>query len=148
MGWLLRYFSTPPTLATQQGQAEAQCDTRGNLKVTPVGLNGVAAYAPVLGAGTASIGTVVAQKQTTATPARVASSATNVTLLASNAARIKAIIYNESTQIVYVKYGATATATDYTVQIVPGGTLVVDTYSGRIDGIWVSAQGAAQVTEL
>lgn len=43
MGWLLHYFTTPPTLATQHQQAEAQCDTRGNLKVTLMALNSASA---------------------------------------------------------------------------------------------------------
>lgn len=91
----------------------------------------------------------VVQKSPTATLANVASSATSVTILAANTARKGAMIYNDSTQVLYLKFGATASATSFTVPLatntyyeVPGG------YTGIIDGIWVSANGNARVTEL
>lgn len=91
----------------------------------------------------------VFQKSQTATLTNVASSATNVTLLAANVTRIGAQIYNDSTQVCYVKFGVTASSTSFTVPLatntyyeVPGG------YQGQIDGIWVSSNGSARVTEL
>lgn len=88
-------------------------------------------------------------KSSTGTHANVASSASNVTLLASNASRLGATIYNDSTAILYVKLGATASTTSYAAQMatlsyyeVPFG------YTGIIDGIWASANGNARVTEL
>ncbi len=86
----------------------------------------------------------------TATLSNVASSATNVTLLASNAARKQAMIYNDSTAILYVKLGATASATSHTVQMAAASyyELPQPVYSGIIDGIWASANGSARVTEL
>lgn len=79
---------------------------------------------------------------------RVEDSATSVTLLALNAQRREAVIYNESSAALYVKFGATASATDYTVLLASGDTLQTR-YRGQIDGIWASdAGGAAQVTEL
>lgn len=86
-----------------------------------------------------------------ATIARVASSATSATLLAANADRRRLIIYNESTADLYVKFGATASITSYTVKLGPGDTYESPTdwvYTGIIDGIWSAANGAAQVTEL
>lgn len=84
-----------------------------------------------------------------AAPTRVASSATVVTLKAANASRRSLSIYNESTAVLYVKFGSTATATDYTVQIAAGGYYEMPTpaYTGIVTGIWASANGAAQVTE-
>jgi hypothetical protein len=89
-------------------------------------------------------------KSATATLANVASSATNVTLQASNAARVGWTIYNDSTQVLYLKFGATASATSYTVQLGPGAFYEMPTivYTGIIDGIWASANGNARVTEL
>lgn len=79
----------------------------------------------------------------------VDSSASNVTLLAANYARQGATIYNNSTAILYVKCGATASTSSFTMQMatetfweVPAG------YTGRIDGIWASANGNAMVTEF
>ena len=81
----------------------------------------------------------------------VASSATSVTLLASNAARKGATVFNDSTAILYLKFGATASATSYTVQIAAGGYYEFPgptVYSGIVDGIWSAANGNARLTEL
>lgn len=80
----------------------------------------------------------------------VADNAANVTLLAANAARLGATIYNDSSATLYLKLGATATSSSFTVKMyaddyyeVPFG------YTGRIDGIWASAAGgAARISEL
>lgn len=88
---------------------------------------------------------------TTSHVSQVASSATNVTLLSAVAggARNAATIYNASTAILYVKLGTTASATDYTVQLMPNGYYEVPgSYVGRIDGIWTAANGFAYVTDL
>jgi hypothetical protein len=99
-----------------------------------------------------SIATTVTTKQTTSstgTTTSVASSASNVTLLASNTNRLGATVYNESTQVLYLKLGATASATSYTLQVAGGGYYEVPfSYTGQIDGIWASANGNARVTEL
>jgi len=84
------------------------------------------------------------------TGSNVASSASNVTLLAANAARLNAVIVNDSTSVLYVKFGATASASSYTYRLPSYGILElpVPVYQGIIDGIWVSANGNARVTEL
>lgn len=84
-----------------------------------------------------------------ATVTRVASSATSVTLKALNSGRRTLAIYNESTAVLYVKFGTTASATDYTVQLASGGYYESPQpcFRGRVDGIWSAANGAAQVTE-
>lgn len=85
----------------------------------------------------------------TPTVSRVSSSATSVTLQAANAARRLVTIFNESTSVLYVKFGAAASLTSYTVQISAGGYYEVPgSYTGIIDGIWASVNGAAQVTEV
>jgi len=96
---------------------------------------------------------VAAASAPTATLANVGDSATSVTVLAANVARKGAIIVNDSTAILYLKFGATASTTSYTYKIdtmetleIPGGPVV---YTGIIDGIWASdAGGNARVTEL
>lgn len=87
----------------------------------------------------------------TSTVTRVASSATNVMLLASNTSRKAAYLFNESTSIAYVKFGVTASTTSYTIQMVPNAFIVLSQwpiYNGEIDAIWLTANGAMQITEL
>lgn len=89
----------------------------------------------------------------TPTASNVASSATSVTLLASNANRKMAVITNESTAVLYVKLGAAASATSYTYKLGAGDAAEIlpeqnYIYTGIIDGIWASANGAARVTEF
>ena len=87
-------------------------------------------------------------RPTTATVANVASSASNVTLFAAAATVSMRTIFNDSSAILYVKFGATASTTSYTVQIAAGGyfEFPVPLYAGQVDGIWASANGAARVT--
>lgn len=88
---------------------------------------------------------------TAATLTNVASSATNVTVVAANSSRRALIIVNDSTASLYLKFGATASATSYSIKLTAGATYetpVSHIYTGIIDGIWASANGAARVTEL
>lgn len=85
----------------------------------------------------------------TATPARVATSTTFAVLSAAGAARKMVHIFNESAAIMYVKFGNTASATDYTLQIAAGGYYESPSgnpYSGLITGILATGTGNAQVT--
>lgn len=86
----------------------------------------------------------------TAAVTSVNSSATSVTLLSLTAGRFSALFFNDSTAVLYIKFGTTASTSDYTVQVQPGGyyELPMPCYTGRIDGIWASANGACKITEL
>jgi hypothetical protein len=85
----------------------------------------------------------------TGTSTNVASSASSVTLLAANTSRFGAMIFNDSTAVLYVKLGATASATSYTVKMDAGDYFEVPyEYTGIIDGIWASATGSARITEV
>ncbi len=74
-----------------------------------------------------------------------------MTILASNTSRKGAIIYNDSTAVLYLDLsGGTAASTSYSVQLpanayfeLPGPNV----YNGAITGIWSSATGNARVTE-
>lgn len=83
-----------------------------------------------------------------ATTANVASSGTSVTLFAAAWGNNARTIYNESTAVLYVKFGTTASTSSYTVQIAAGGyyEFPQPMYTGRVDGIWASANGFARVT--
>lgn len=125
-------LSTKPTLSAQYSVAQS-----GTWTVQP---GNTANTTPWL----------VSQISTTPTLTNVASSASNVTLLASNASAKSRIVYNESTAVLYLKYGATASATSYTTQV-PANSLFEfpqPTYTGQVDGIWASANGNARVTEV
>lgn len=81
----------------------------------------------------------------------VASSATSVSILALTAGRKGAYFYNDSTQVLYLKFGGTASSSSYTVQIGAGGFFEMPSkpvYTGAIDGIWASANGNLRITEL
>lgn len=80
--------------------------------------------------------------------ASVSASATSVSILAANADRRKAVIFNASDAFLYLKYGATATSSDYTVRVDPWTPWEEWHHTGRIDGVWASATGAALVTEV
>lgn len=80
---------------------------------------------------------------------RVASSASNVTLAALNTARRALTIFNDSTSVLYLKMGVTASTVSFTVKIGPDEYYEIPgDYTGIVDGIWASANGAAQVTEV
>ncbi len=91
---------------------------------------------------------------TTTNSTNVSTSTTVATLLALNTSRIKATIYNDSTTgILFVKEGATATATSFDYALTPatdtspGGIVVIDDYSGVITGILSAGSGTARVGE-
>lgn len=124
-------------------------DTADVALLRPVHVTGAEGSKTVVDITTADGIKALTQKALTATGSNVASSASSVTLLAANNARLGATIFNESTQVLYVKFGTTASATDYLVQLVASAYYEVPFgYVGRIDGIWASANGNARVVEL
>ena len=83
----------------------------------------------------------------TTTDTNVAASATSVQLVAANASRKELTIQNDSSSILYIKEGTTASATDYKFKLYQDDVYKTNNYTGRVDGIWVSATGAARVAE-
>ncbi len=83
-----------------------------------------------------------------ATAANVNSSASSVTLFAAVGNAKGRTVYNDSAAVLYLKFGATASTTSYTVQLPAGAyyEFPQPCYSGVVDGIWASANGAARVT--
>lgn len=86
----------------------------------------------------------------TGTFTSVAASATDVTLLASNANRKGCIIYNDSTAILYILLAnSTSSATAFTQKLYQDEAYTLDfNYTGIIKGIWASATGNARITEF
>lgn len=105
---------------------------------------------PVVLASDQSTVTVKETRSATGTQSSVASSASDVTILASNANRLGAIVYNDSTQILYLLLAAaTSSSTVYSVQLATNDYYEVPAfYTGILKGIWASANGNARVTEF
>lgn len=105
----------------------AKVDTAGNQYVRP------------FGTATSAVTSVTAATSTTS-------------LLAANAARVQALFFNDSTANLYLKLGATASTTSFTVKIPAAGYYELPTnsgvYTGAIDGIWDAVNGAVRVTEV
>lgn len=85
----------------------------------------------------------------TSTPTTVASSATNVIILAANSNRKGATIWNESTSNLFIEFGGVATTSAFTGKLNAGGYYEVPFhYTGVISGIWTAVNGSALVREL
>ena len=76
----------------------------------------------------------------------VASSTSSVELLASASGRIEGVIQNDSTAVLYVKFGTAATSSSFTISLDPQEAVVIDKYNGVVHGAWASANGNARVT--
>lgn len=87
---------------------------------------------------------------TSATLANVSASASSVTLQASNANRRGWMMFNDSASAAFIKFGATASATSFTVKVLAGGyyEMPLPAYTGVIDCIWATATGSARMTEI
>lgn len=86
----------------------------------------------------------------------VAENLASVSLLASNSGRLAFTLYNDSGGDVFVKCGATASATSFTKKLLPGeswGSAQLGiNWTGAIDAIWATTPGtggaAMRVNEL
>jgi hypothetical protein len=76
----------------------------------------------------------------------VASSTSSVELLASASGRIEGVIQNDSTAVLYVKFGTAATSSSFTISLDPQEAVVIDKYNGVVHGTWASVNGNARVT--
>lgn len=152
---------TPGVAAANLGKAEDAAHTTGDVGVGSLFVRNDALATQVntdldYGFPSMDIGNrvMVAQKAITATLSNVAGSATSVTLLAANNNRVGATITNDSSVVLYIKFGTTASTTSYTVVLAGAASApfsyyeVPAGYAGRIDGIWASATGNARVTEI
>lgn len=145
------------------GAATSALQTTGNTSLSTIATNttSITGQLPTtLGQKTSvnSLAVVLASDETipisapvsaTATQTSVSSSATTVTLLASNASRKSFSIFNDSTKVLYISFAATANTSAYGVKLFSDGLYengeVV--YTGVISGIWASANGSAKIVE-
>lgn len=84
-----------------------------------------------------------------ATLTNVAGAASSTGLFANNPGANGRAVYNDSSAILYLKFGTSASTTSYTVQIPSQGYFEFPDplFSGACEGIWSSATGNARVTE-
>jgi hypothetical protein len=87
--------------------------------------------------------------ESSATCSNVSASASSVTLLSSASTARGRTIFNDSTSVLYVKLGSTASTTSFTVKMDAYDyyELPPPLYTGAVDGIWDTATGAARMTE-
>lgn len=144
------------------GTVEADIGASAGFLATLSGAVSLGNMKAILQAGTAvigklaanagvNIGTVELPTSTASTCVSVAASVSVVTLLASNSGRAGAIVVNNGTTTLYLRLGAGASLTLWSVPIEPGGTYEMPRryYTGIITGIWAAgATGDAKVTEV
>lgn len=90
-------------------------------------------------------------KTSGATVGALASAAASAQLLAANPQRKGMIVTNTDANTLYLKYGAGASTTSFTVAIPVSGywEMPRPVYAGRIDAIWsANGSGSAVYTEL
>lgn len=127
------------TLISFRVRATAWATGTANISMT----RGAYATEPVVFANAREIGAP------TSALTSVASAASSTSLLAANTARRGAMIFNESTAILYVALAASASVTAYTYQIPAGGYWEVPAlYTGAVFGIWAAANGSARITQI
>lgn len=92
----------------------------------------------------------VCNPDVTANLSNVAASATNVTLLAANPNRKGAIFFMDGSSIASVKFGATASATSFSIKVASQTYYELNFgYVGIIDAIWTTTtNGFMRITEF
>jgi hypothetical protein len=94
---------------------------------------------------------VTPERVSSATLSAVNSATSSAQLVAANTSRNGLLLFNDDANAAYIKYGTTASSTDYTVKIDSGAywEMPKPIYTGRIDAIWAAdGSGALRVTEL
>jgi hypothetical protein len=135
----------------QTGADSIRDKDRAGVKTQIVGLDlGIGTGTENLMAGTMPVKNA---SSSTSVLSSVAASVTSVTVLAANASRLGATVFNDSTATLYLAFSASAASTTaYTVQLAAGGYYELPNsglaYVGAMTGIWSAANGSARVTEL
>lgn len=138
--------ATESTLSTLNGKVTV-CNT-GAVTIStalPAGTNNIGDV------DVASLPPVVATTYSTSSVTSVVSAAVSTSILASNANRRMAILFNDCDKAVYVKLGATASTTSFSYKLSPAQTLElpIPLYTGTIDAIWdATPTGSMRVTEI
>lgn len=134
-------------------------DTSGNLRTLVAGTS--AAGSPsstqvITVQGNASgtplpiSGSLTVDKSSTSSLTSVAATTSSTTLVAANPNRISTLIYNESSNKLYIGLTSSAiSTTSYTIQLMPNSYWELPiSYTGQINGIWNGTNGSARITDL
>lgn len=136
------------TLNAGSGGVTAKTDVVGGVHTQVLKLQ---LGAPTVEGGLVGPANPIPVRETGATSAlaNVGALATNVTVLASNANRLRAWLYNDSDKTAYVKFGVTATTGSFTKKLLPEEFFTVEGYTGIVDAIWEAGPtGNMRTTEL
>ena len=156
----LRATAVPVSAASlplPAGAATSALQASGNASLTsidgktpPLGQAAMAASTPVVLASDHSPITAKEIRAGTSAISSVTASVSVQTLLAANANRLGATIYNGGSKDLWVKFGTGASASSYTVKMVKDAYYEVPYgYTGIITGIWdTSPSGEALMTEM
>lgn len=73
-----------------------------------------------------------------------------VTLVAENGNRVGLIIFNDSSAILYLLIGGTATTANFSFKLAAGAMyeMPYEYFTVKVTGIWASENGSAKVTEI
>jgi hypothetical protein len=143
----------PITAGSGTTVATDDCGMAGHAQVMKlaVATDGSAALVPADGTNGLAVDVTRLPASSSASLASVADTTTSATLLAANTARRGFAIFNDSASALFLKFGATASATSFTVRIEAGGYYEMygaGVYTGILDGLWaIDAAGDARVTE-
>lgn len=80
----------------------------------------------------------------------VPASTTAVELMPMNPDRIHGQVFNDSTAVLFVRWGTGASTGVYTTKVAPQALYElprVNPYVGPVSGVWATANGSAKVTE-
>ena len=76
----------------------------------------------------------------------ISASTTSVLLAVSNSARKEVLIENNSDDVMYVKYGISATTSSYSFTLKKFEVAIVDSYKGVIHAVWGGVTGNCTVS--
>jgi hypothetical protein len=121
------------------------------------GGGGIAAYRSLSGNvdqvvidASGNIPVKVTNTSSTGTVTSINAAVTNATVLSANTSRKGATVYNNTAGNMYLKLGATASTSSFTIKIAAAGyyELPQPIYTGRVDALWDVSTGTGLVTEL
>lgn len=141
-----------PIRIKDDGSLDVSLDT-GDIEIGAVEIKDGSSdqRATVNGSGELLVAATLAPTVITAsTVTRVASATSSHLLVAANSARKALYFYNDGNAQQFIKFGTTASTTDFSVRLTSQSFFEVPLplYLGQIDVISSSTNGAVQVTEL
>jgi len=122
--------------------------TNSELRASPVPVSGGLTDTQLRAAPVPVVASVPTRTPTTTS---VTSTTTSALILAANANRRGLMISNQSTSKLYLSFNASAAPNNSFIQMDPSSFVLLDQqliFTNAIYGIWTSANGTAQVTEL